>query len=165
MRPGLDVQDTGAQGRRLQHRNEVLVLPTDLPKDIRHRQDGSTQETGAFLTPPHLSMAARMSGSVPCGFGSFPTIASSPGLLLPLPGITARRAVTSERATQGQLCLVTARSERELITYLPKGGSVTPKTSCRKTRAGGGAGRAAAGRRGERGTARFAITPDRKSVV
>lgn len=113
----------------------------------------------AFLAAPHLSVAAGMSSLVPCGFGSFPAIASSPGLLLPLPGLTARGAVTSEHATQGRLCLVTAGSELELITYIPKGWSVTPKTSCRKTRARRGAGRAVAGRRGERGTVQFAITP------
>lgn len=39
--------------------------------------------------------------------------------------------------------------ERELITYTPKGRSMTPKTSCGKTRARGGAGRTGA-RSGER---------------
>ena len=142
---------------------KLPTLPTDLPKDIHHWQDGSTLETGAVwgvsVTPPRLSVAARMSSLVPCGFGSFPAVASSPGLLLPLPGLRAKGAVTSERATQGRLCLVTKGSEQELITYIPRGWSVTPKTSCGKTRARGGAGRAAAGSRGERGTVQFASPP------
>lgn len=124
--PRIAVQDTPTLTR-------MLALPTDLPKDTQHRQDGPTQGIcafwGALLAPPHLSAAASTSDSAPRGFGSFLAITSSPGLFLALPGLRARGAVTSEHTTHGRLCLATATSEQKPITYTPRGWSVTPKPS------------------------------------
>lgn len=51
------------------------------------------------------------------------------------PRTQSRGAVTSEHATQRQPCLGTAGSKRELITYIPQGWSVAPKTSSGNTHA------------------------------